>query len=91
MDRLKIDNDWFGVVLGLIIPAVCLGLAMFVKSVIHHMISTPFLLILCVGANFLPVLFYTRHNLNRTSRGLVLVTIFLGLIFFYYKLFVLDE
>ncbi len=91
MDKLKIDNDWFGVLVGLVVPAAFFGLALAIKALIHHMISTPFLLILCVGANFLPVLFYTKYNLDKTSRGLVLITILLGLVFFYYKLFVLKD
>ncbi len=91
MDKLKINNDWLGVLIGLLLPAAFFGLAMVAKSVFHHMISTPFLLILCVGANFLPVLFYSKYNLDKTSRGLVLVTLFLGLLFFYYKLFILKS
>jgi hypothetical protein len=91
MDRLKINNDWLGVAIGIILPSACYGLAMVIKSLINNMVSTPFLLIICVGINFIPVLFYTEYNLNKTARGLVLVTIILGLLFFYYKLFVLKE
>lgn len=91
MDRLNHNNDWLGVALGILLPAACFGLAMAIKALLQHMVSTPFLLILCVGANFLPVLYYTNRNLDKTARGLVLVTVFLGLLFFYYKLFVLKE
>jgi hypothetical protein len=91
MDLLKKDNDFLGVALGLICPVIAYGLAMLLKSVIHTMVSTPFLLILCVGTNFIPVLFYTKYELNKTSRGLVLVTIFLGLIFFYYRIYVVGD
>lgn len=67
------------------------GMALGIKSVLHAMVTTPFLLILCVGANFIPVQYYTRLNLNKTSRGLVLITTFLGLMFFYYKLYILKD
>ncbi len=91
MDKIKIDNDWFGVAVGLVVPLFFFGLAMAIKSIIHYMVSTPFLLIVCVGANFIPVLYFTKHHLDKTSRGLVLITIFLGLMFFYYKIFVLEN
>ncbi|MCX6189730.1 MAG: hypothetical protein NTW54_09055 [Bacteroidetes bacterium] len=91
MDKLKINNDWFGVAIGILLPAALFGVAMGIKGLIHYMVTTPFLLILCVGANFLPVLFYTKHNLDKTSRGLVLVTLFFGLLFFYYKIFIIQE
>jgi len=91
MDRLKIDNDWFGVLVGIITPVTFYGLSMIFESIFHYMVTTPFLLIICIASNFIPVLFYTRYEINKTSRGIVLVTVFMGLLFFYYKLFIIGE
>jgi hypothetical protein len=91
MDKLKRDNDWLGVAIGLVFPATAFGLAMAFKSITHQMVTTPFLLIICVATNFIPVMFYSKHELDKTTRGLVLTTVFLGLMFFYYKLYVLKE
>jgi hypothetical protein len=91
MDRLKKDNDWLGVALGIAVPCSLFGLAMGIKAITTHMISTPFLMILCVGANFLPFNFYSKQGMHKTARGIVLVTILMAFAFFYYKLYVLKD
>jgi hypothetical protein len=91
MDRLKIDNDWFGVAIAVLLPPVIYSIASGVEAIIHRMISHPFLLILCIGTNFLPFNWYSKRGYNKTARGIVLVTILMAFAFFYYKIYVLKE
>jgi hypothetical protein len=91
MDRLKIDKDWLGLVIGILVPVGLFGIAMAIKAFTGKMISTPFLMIICVGANFLPFNFYSKKGMQKTARGIVLVTIAMAFAFFYYKLYVLKE
>jgi hypothetical protein len=86
---LKKDAIWFGIFLGMILPAVFGGILyvvdLIIRSAMHieQAIHTHDLLLLSVIINLLPIrIYFVNLKYDRTGRGILLVTFILIILFF---------
>ncbi len=88
MEKLKTDQMWLGIVLGLLLPAVTFGLLFLVARLAApegkaYLIPLSTILLVAIFTN----LFTMRHYLvklkyDRTGRGILLVTFVLAIAYF---------
>ena len=91
---LKKDNIAFGLLIGLLLPAAFYGLlsviALFVET--GSALARPFepdrLMLLAIFINLLPLrLYFVSWKLDKTGRGILLITFILVMAFFIFKRF----
>jgi hypothetical protein len=91
---LKKDNTLFGVLIGLVLPALFYGLL----SLIGHFVKTgpvwarPFepdrMMLLSIFINLLPIrLYFVSWKMEKTGRGVLLITVVLVIGYFAMKKF----
>jgi hypothetical protein len=91
---LKKDNTLFGLLIGLVLPAVFYG----ILSLIAHFVNTgpvwarPFetdrMMLLSIFINLLPIrLYFVSWKMEKTGRGVLLITVLLVIGYFAMKKF----
>jgi hypothetical protein len=88
----KRDNIAFGVLIGLVLPAIVYGLLWFISLVVKAEGSwaLPFqpenMMLLSVMLNLIPMRMYmVKYRLDKTGRGILLVTFLLVVGYFIYR------
>jgi hypothetical protein len=89
---LKKDNIAFGVMIGLVLPVMVYGLLWFVSLLVkaEGVWARPFqpenMMLLSVILNLIPMRIYlVRYKLDKTGRGLLLITFLLVVAYFIYR------
>ena len=79
----KKNNDWFGLAIGATLPLLAY---MAVEGLIAQgTVSRAFAMIICIGTNLIPFYVFNNLKMEKTARGIVLVTIVYAVMFVFYK------
>jgi hypothetical protein len=89
---LKKDNIAFGMLIGLVLPVIIYGLLWFISLLVkaEGTWARPFqpenMMLLSVILNLIPMRIYlVRYKLDKTGRGLLLITFLLVVAYFIYR------
>ncbi|MGA3014221.1 MAG: hypothetical protein ABSD71_09310 [Bacteroidales bacterium] len=73
----KKDALWFGMLIGILEPAVLFGLMYLIKLIIGHLALDKAMFV-CVALNIVPIRYYfITANLGKTGRGVLAMTVIL--------------
>ena len=91
MNIFKKDAIWFGMLLGLVIPAILYGilyavsLALMPQNATEPVLKTGTIILVALFPNLLILRYYlVKLNLDKTGRGMLLSTFILAMIYFVY-------
>jgi hypothetical protein len=86
---LKKDNLGFGILIGLVLPAITFGIlslvALFVETgtIWTRPLERPYMAILALAVNVIPLrLYLVTWKFDKTGRGVLLITFILMLLYF---------
>ena len=88
MEKLKTDQMWLGIVLGLLLPAVSFGILYLVSRLAapagrEHLIPMTTILLVAIFTNLITMRHYlVKLKFDRTGRGILLVTFVLAIAYF---------
>jgi hypothetical protein len=73
----KKDSLWFGMLIGILGPAVLYGIMVLAKLMIGHLALNKAMFV-CVALNIVPIRYYfITANLDKTGRGVLFMTVIL--------------
>ncbi len=86
---LKKDAIWFGIVMGMVLPALC-GVFIFLVDLLifniteyGHVIHRHDMILISIFINLLPIrIYFVNLKYDRTGRGVLLVTFIMMILFF---------
>ncbi|MBO4580977.1 MAG: hypothetical protein J5701_01650 [Bacteroidales bacterium] len=91
MNILKKDAIWFGILLGLLIPAILYGvlyvisLSLMPQNATEPVLKTGTIILVALFPNLLILRYYlVKLNLDKTGRGMLLATFALAMVYFVY-------
>ncbi|MBP5412991.1 MAG: hypothetical protein J6Y47_07040 [Bacteroidales bacterium] len=91
MNIFKKDAIWFGMLLGLVIPAILYGilyavsLALMPQNATEPVLKTGTIILVALFPNLLILRYYlVKLNLDKTGRGMLLSTFILAMVYFVY-------
>jgi hypothetical protein len=86
---LKKDNLGFGILVGLVLPALTFGLlwlaALFVETgtIWTRPLEKPYMAIVALAVNVIPLrLYFVTYKFDKTGRGVLLITFILMVLYF---------
>ncbi len=80
----SIDNLWYGLGVGLTMPALAFGLSYILKELLEKYLQPGFVNILCIGIDFLLFMYFIKAKKDNTARGVLLATFVYAFLFFYW-------